>query len=68
MTSADLTVEYYVDSHGNDCYRICCPDGTCSIVSSAHLIEERNTYTGLYQERLAQLVERDVEELLGEAT
>lgn len=41
MTSADLTVEYYVDRHGHDCYRICCPDGTCSIVSSAHLIEER---------------------------
>jgi hypothetical protein len=26
-----------------------------------------NTYTGLYQERLAQLVERDMQELLGEA-
>jgi hypothetical protein len=25
-----------------------------------------STYTGLYQERLAQLVERDVDELLGE--
>jgi hypothetical protein len=25
-----------------------------------------NTYTGLYQERLAQLLERDMEELLGE--
>ena len=43
MTSADLTVEYYVDVHGCDCYRICCPNGTCSIVSSAHLIEERKT-------------------------
>jgi hypothetical protein len=25
-------------------------------------------YTGLYQERLAQLVERDMDELLGEAS
>ena len=25
-----------------------------------------STYTGLYQERLAQLVERDMEELLGD--
>jgi len=44
MTSADLTVEYYVDSCGHDCYRICHPEsGLCSIVSSAHLIEERKT-------------------------
>lgn len=38
------TVDYYVDTHGQDCYRICLPEsGTCSIVSSAHLIEERKT-------------------------
>lgn len=36
-----LSVDYYVDSHGHDCYRICIPGGPCSIVSSAHLIEER---------------------------
>ena len=41
MDRADVTVDYYVDSHGHDCYRICRPDGMCSIVSSAHLIEER---------------------------
>lgn len=39
-----LTVDYYVDTHGHDCYRICLPEGgPCSIVSSAHLIEERKT-------------------------
>jgi len=27
-----------------------------------------STYTGLYQERIAQLVERDMQELLGEAS
>jgi hypothetical protein len=44
MTEADLTVDYYVDSHGHDCYRICHPEsGLCSIVSSAHLIDERKT-------------------------
>lgn len=37
------TVHYYVDSTGNDCYRICLPNGICSIVSSAHLVEERIT-------------------------
>lgn len=26
-----------------------------------------NTYTGLYQERIPELVERDMDELLGEA-
>lgn len=42
MTLDDLTVDYYVDSHGQDCYRICLPEGgICSIVSSAHLIDER---------------------------
>lgn len=41
MSPDDLTVDYYVDIHGHDCYRICLPDGTCSIVSSAHLIDER---------------------------
>jgi len=42
MTPCDLTVDYFVDTHGHDCYRICLPEGgPCSIVSSAHLIEER---------------------------
>ena len=41
MTLDDLSCDYYVDSHGHDCYRICLPDGPCSIVSSAHLIDER---------------------------
>ncbi|MFZ9683539.1 MAG: hypothetical protein ACO3DQ_10110 [Cephaloticoccus sp.] len=42
MTPDDLTVDYYVDCHGHDCYRICHPEsGLCSTVSSAHLIEER---------------------------
>ena len=42
MTPDDLTVDYYVDSHGHDCYRICLPKGgPCSTVSSAHLIDER---------------------------
>lgn len=42
MTPDDLTVDYYVDTHGHDCYRICLPEGgVCSIVSSAHLIDER---------------------------
>lgn len=42
MTLDDLTVDYYVDRHGHDCYRICLPEsGVCSTVSSAHLIEER---------------------------
>ena len=41
MSPDDLTVDYYVDIHGHDCYRICLPDETCSIVSSAHLIDER---------------------------
>ena len=44
MTSGDLLVDYYVDAHGHDCYRICIPEhGPCSIVSSAHLIDERKT-------------------------
>lgn len=39
-----ITVEHYIDSSGQDCYRICLPPpGPCSIVSSAHLIEERKT-------------------------
>jgi hypothetical protein len=41
MTPDDLDVAYYIDTHGHDCYRICIPGGPCSIVSSAHLIEER---------------------------
>ena len=42
MSPDDLTVDYYVDCHGHDCYRICFPEGgPCSIVSSAHLIDER---------------------------
>ena len=36
-----VSVEHYLDTTGNDCYRICLPGGPCSIVSSAHLIEER---------------------------
>lgn len=39
----DLTVDAYIDDHGHDCYRICLPNGICSTVSSAHLIEERKT-------------------------
>ena len=39
MSLDAFTVDYYVDCHGHDCYRICMPDGLCSIVSSAHLIE-----------------------------
>jgi hypothetical protein len=44
-TSApDCTVDHYIDDTGQDCYRICLPGGgLCSIVSSAHLIEERKT-------------------------
>lgn len=42
MTPADLTVDYYVDRHGHDCYRICLPEGgVCSTVSSTHLVDER---------------------------
>lgn len=42
MTLDDLTVDHYVDPHGQDCYRICLPEGgVCSTVSSAHLSEER---------------------------
>lgn len=42
MSPDDLTVDYYVDCHGHDCYRICIPESDiCSIVSSAHLIDER---------------------------
>lgn len=42
MNPDDLTVDYYVDCHGHDCYRICMPQSDiCSIVSSAHLIDER---------------------------
>lgn len=36
-----VSVTYYVDDSGNDCYCICLPEGVCSTVSSAHLIEER---------------------------
>jgi hypothetical protein len=44
MSPDDLTVDYFVDIHGHDCYRICLPKGgPCSIVSSAHLIDERKT-------------------------
>ena len=39
--SEPVSVEHYLDATGNDCYRICLPGGPCSIVSSAHLIEER---------------------------
>lgn len=35
------TVEHYRDPQGHDCYRICLPEGVCSTVSSAHLIDER---------------------------
>jgi hypothetical protein len=41
MTPEDVTVEYYVDCHGPDCYRLTLPSGVISTVSSAHLIEER---------------------------
>ena len=41
MTPEPFTVEYYVDSHGHDCYRICLVGGPCSTVSSAHLVDER---------------------------
>ena len=42
MSHDDLTVDYFVDCYGHDCYRICIPEsGICSIVSSAHLIDER---------------------------
>jgi hypothetical protein len=43
VTVDDITVEHYADSTGQDCYRICLPGGPCSIVSSAHLIDERKT-------------------------
>ena len=44
MNPNDLLVDYYVDADGHDCYRICIPEsGPCSIVSSAHLIDERKT-------------------------
>lgn len=39
----DVTVNHYLDAMGQDCYRICLPNGVCSTVSSAHLIEERIT-------------------------
>lgn len=38
-----VSVTYYVDGTGNDCYRVCLESGLCSIVSSAHLIDERKT-------------------------
>ena len=38
-----IQLEHYLDPTGNDCYRLTCPDGTTSTVSSAHLIEERIT-------------------------
>lgn len=45
MTEIDQTefdVVHYIDEQQQDCYRICHkPSGICSIVSSAHLIEER---------------------------
>ncbi len=37
-----VSVTYYVDSAGQDCYRVCVPEhDVCSTVASAHLIEER---------------------------
>jgi len=41
MSPDDIQVDYYVDVHGHDCYRLTLPDGTASTVSSAHLIDER---------------------------
>jgi hypothetical protein len=41
MTPEDVSVEYYLDCHGHDCYRVTLPNGVTSTVSSAHLIEER---------------------------
>lgn len=41
MNPEDVTVDYYVDTHGHDCYRLTLPNGISSTVSSAHLIEER---------------------------
>jgi hypothetical protein len=38
-----VSVTYYADDTGNDCYRVCLEHGPCSIVSSAHLIDERKT-------------------------
>jgi len=40
-SSEEVTVEHYIDDIGQDCYRICLPNGICSIVNSCHLIEER---------------------------
>lgn len=37
----EYTVEHYIDAQGHDCYRVCSPEGICSTVSSAHLVEER---------------------------
>jgi hypothetical protein len=44
MTTELTTVEHYIDTTGNDCYRIYLLDGLCSTVSSAHLIEERQAF------------------------
>jgi hypothetical protein len=41
VTPDDIAVDYYVDSHGHDCYRLTLPNGIRSTVSSAHLIDER---------------------------
>lgn len=41
--SDSVSVEHYLDATGNDCYRVCLANGVCSIVSSAHLIDERAT-------------------------
>jgi hypothetical protein len=44
MTEPAVSVTYRLDDQGNDCYWICLPEhDVCSIVSSAHLIEERTT-------------------------
>ena len=55
MSPDDLSVDYFVDVHGHDCYRICLPKGgPCSIVSSAHLIDERKMTLALLVSRLVQ--------------
>jgi hypothetical protein len=44
MTDPNVSVSYRIDEQGNDCYWICLPEyDVCSIVSSAHLIDERKT-------------------------
>lgn len=41
MSPDDISIDYYVDSHGHDCYLLTLPTGIRSTVSSAHLIDER---------------------------